>query len=91
MTVDERLQRLEVSNRRLRLTLLGLVALVVACEGVKANYERVRVRELIIVDASDKAVASFVGTARGAELSVMQPGKSPTLIIDAGGVRERRP
>lgn len=86
MTVDERLRRLERSNRSWRLATFVLLAAGVACQGVTSNYERIRVKELLIVDDDERTVASFVGKRSGAELSVLRQNGSFELIVDARGV-----
>lgn len=88
MTIEERLERLERSNHRYRLALVAGIALS-ACQGITARYDKVSVRELVIVDAGEKPVATFVGRSGQAELSVRQKDGQSRVVLTGDGLAER--
>jgi len=89
MTLEERLARLERSNHRYRIALVAGIALS-ACHGVTARYDKVSVRELVIVDAAEKPVATFIGRSGQGELSFRQKDGTSRVTLTRDGVLERK-
>jgi hypothetical protein len=88
MTIEERLERLERSNHRYRVALIAGLALS-ACHGITANYDKVSVRELVIVDADEKPVATFIGRSTRGELSFRQKDGSSRVLLSTDGIAQK--
>ncbi len=88
MTIEERLERLERSNHRYRVALVAALALS-ACHGITANYDKVSVRELVIVDGDEKPVATFVGRGARGELSFKQKDGSLRVVLTSDGIVQK--
>ncbi len=88
MTIEERLERLERSNHRYRVALVAGLALS-ACHGITAKYDKLSVRELVIVDADERPVATFVGRGARGELSFKQKDGSSRVVLDSEGIAKK--
>ncbi len=81
-TVHARLDRLELQNRLLRATLgLGAIA-VLSCGGLKANYERLQVNTLVVMDRDERAKITLSSDGR---LVLHDPGGD--VVLDAAKLR----
>lgn len=80
-SIEQRVEKLERSNLRLKLIMLMAAALFGACQGTHptANFETVNARRFVVVDQSEKEVGRFEGAAPGAVLNLTGGGKQVRL------------
>lgn len=78
-SLESRIEKLERSNFRLKLLIVGVLALFAGCNGITSHVETMHARRVIIVDPSDKEVGRLEGTASGAYLQLSGGGKQLKL------------
>lgn len=87
--IRERLDRLECSNRRMKLGALGVALLAFACgAGTTAQYAKLTSHHLAVFGSGEKGeVVTLSRSAKGGQIVVRDAAGKARVTIDADGVR----
>jgi hypothetical protein len=85
--VLERLNALERSNQRMKLSLVALLAGFCACAGVTADYDSVSAKRFVLRGEDGTELASLVREGGGARLVLNADDRRARVVLDVNGVR----
>jgi hypothetical protein len=86
--IEQRLAALERQNLGLKLGMLAIVLVGVACGGITSRYERC-ISKTFVVDSPDEKteLSRVTASAAGGVVQVNDERGRPRVVIDADGIR----